>query len=440
MRKRHLWLGLGFWLFAAVAVLVWATSPSSGKQEQVARELHQYWTSQKRVVTIRLTSARRLAIGDPIVTWDETGFRQIGEVESLHRDGAALPDREAVVAEAMVIFYANTPPVGSESQLTLFETPDTLAWVVQTLLPKQRTREVAEVMRGYFADHREQMIAALRPVVEASVRDALSAIQQEFPVVFEQHQEEIEQLGRNYQESVLQEQLLPIIKRDVWPLIQGQAEPLAAEIGWELWKRLSLWSFSWRMAYDWLPLTGQELVRQEWARFLREEVRPVLNQHQQDFIDIVREAGLAIVQNQDIRSVVNGSLTQLLTDPNFQRLIARFFNELIIQNGRLREVINERWQSDDTQDAIALVSAKMEPAAQHVGEIVLGSIEDGLTPEFVQVLRTRILSKDERWLLLENPVEASVHQDELPELEVQLASQRRYRESAPVLTRDVRGP
>jgi hypothetical protein len=440
MHKRHLWLGIGFWGLAAVGIWLWATSSSTGEQQRVTSELRRYWTSQRRVVTVRLTNARRLAIGDPIVTLDETGFQQVGEIDALLRDGTPLPDREAVVREAAVIFYSATPPIGPDSQLTLFETPDTLAWVVQTLLPKERTQEVTVVMRRYFEAHREQMVVALRPVVENTVRDALSAIQAEFPLVFEQHRNQLEQLGREYQESVLQEQLLPIIRRDIWPLVQVQAEPLAAEIGWELWKRLSLWSFSWRMAYDWLPLTGQELVRREWSRFLSEEVRPVLNQHQQDFLEIVRQAGMAMARNQDIRDVIGGSLTELLTDPQFQMVMARFFDDLVVRNGRLRDVVTRRWQSNETQDAIHLVSARMEPAAQHVGEIVLGSIEDGLTPEFVQVLRTRILSKDQRWLMLEKPGTTSTSADRIPELKVQLASSRRNRDPVPVITRDVRGP
>ncbi len=425
MRKRHLWLGIGFWGLAAMGIWSWSTSDSLGEPQRVTSELRKYWTSQRRVVRVRLPHPRRLAIGDPVVTVDGAGFEQIGEVDGLFREGSPLPDREAVVSEATLTFYAATPPIGPKSQLTLFETPDTLAWVAETLLPKERTREVASVLQRYFALHREQMFAALRPVVENMVRDALSAIQTEFPVVFQRHRAELERLGRDYQESVFREQLLPIIKRDIWPLVQIEAEPLAAEIGWELWNRLSLWSFGWRMTYDWMPLTGQELVRREWNRFLRDEVRPVLNTHQGDFLEIVRQAAFAMAHNEDVRRVIGGSLTEMLANPKVQTVLVRFFDELIIQNGRLRDVVSRRWQSDETQKAIQVVSVRMEPAAQHVGQIVLGSIEDGLTPEFVAVLRTRILSKDQRWIMLENATPAPTPSADLPELTLQLATTTR---------------
>ena len=439
MRKRHFWLGIGFWGLVALGIWSWATSPSPGEPQRVTSELRKYWTSQRRVVKVRLPHPGRLAVGDPVVTVDGAGFQQIGEVDALFRAGNPLPDRDAVVSEATLIFYAASPPVGPHSRLTLFETPDTLAWVAETLLPKERTREVASVLRRYFAVHREQMFEALRPVVDNMVRDALSAIQTEFPVVFQRHREELERLGREYQESVLREQLLPIIKRDIWPLVQIEAEPLAAEIGWELWNRLSLWSFGWRMTYDWMPLTGQELVRREWNRFLREDVRPVLNGHQQDFLEIVRQAAFAMAQNDDVRGVIGGSLTDMLSNPNVQRVMVRFFDELIIHNGRLRNVVSRRWQSDETQRAIQVVSVRMEPAAQHVGQIVLGSIEDGLTPEFVQVLRTRILSKDQRWIMLENATHASTHSTELPELMLNLASTTRTNANVSLVPGNARG-
>jgi hypothetical protein len=52
---------------------------------------------------------------------------------------------------------------------------------------------------------------------------------------------------------------------------------------------------------------------------------------------------------------------------------------------------------------LQITSARLEPTAVRIGELLLGTPDGGVTPEFARVLRNQILFKDRRWFVLENP-------------------------------------
>ncbi len=43
----------------------------------------------------------------------------------------------------------------------------------------------------------------------------------------------------------------------------------------------------------------------------------------------------------------------------------------------------------------------MAPLFSRIGEKVLGTRGGGITPEFARILRTQVLEKDKRWILIE---------------------------------------
>ena len=46
-------------------------------------------------------------------------------------------------------------------------------------------------------------------------------------------------------------------------------------------------------------------------------------------------------------------------------------------------------------------SQRFEPTVRRIGELLIGTPESGITPEFAAVLRNQVLRKDRRWLVLE---------------------------------------
>ena len=58
------------------------------------------------------------------------------------------------------------------------------------------------------------------------------------------------------------------------------------------------------------------------------------------------------------------------------------------------------------RQAVQLAADYAEPSVRRIGDLLFGTREAGIAPEFAQVLRNQILDKDCRWLVLETPAQA----------------------------------
>jgi hypothetical protein len=285
--------------------------------------------------------------------------------------------------------------------MTYCAAPDSLSWVVQTLLTPERKLLITEKIRTAYHDYRGELLASLRPMVDRSLRDGLAVIEQDLPGAIERHASEIEALGAKYEQEIINRQLVPLAQREIWPIVQRRSEPLVDAIGIELWERVSLWRFAWRAAYDRSPLPDRQLMEQEWRRFVRNEAMPVLSEHTDEMAEVVRDVIAEAAHNEAVQAGIQESLSRVASDPEFQQLVWVIFHEVFVANPRLREVIERHWTGPEAQRAFQQASDRMEPAVRQIADLVFGSFERGITPEFAQVLRTQILAKDQRWFLLD---------------------------------------
>jgi hypothetical protein len=342
-----------------------------------------------------------VAIGDPVFVAEGSELRQVGEVCALIQDNIILPARHAKAIGAEIQLFPTAPACGANAELTYFTIPDSLAWVVQTLLTPERKAIISQEIRTAYEDYRDELLASLRPMVQGTLRDSLVVIEQDLPRAIERRGAEIQALGTKYEREIVNRQLLPLAQREIWPIVQRHSEPVVNRIGIELWERVSLWRFAWRAAYDRSPLPDRHLLEQEWRRFVRHEAMPILSQHTSEMIEVVRAVIQDVARNEAVQAGVRRSLSQVASDPEFQQLVWEVFEEVIVANPRVREVIEQQWSGPQAQEAFELASDRLEPAVRRIADLVFGSFERGITPEFAQVLRTQILAKDQRWFLLD---------------------------------------
>ena len=72
---------------------------------------------------------------------------------------------------------------------------------------------------------------------------------------------------------------------------------------------------------------------------------------------------------------------------------------------RLREVLDKHWTGPKARHAFQLAATRFEPTVRRIGDLLFGTREGGITPEFARVLRNQILGKDRRWFVLDNSFE-----------------------------------
>lgn len=394
LKALRILLGLALWLIAAGAggwYLV-GRGPDSAVQPSWVDAVWSFATNPRRLTDLELEQRWEIAVGDPIFADQGGSLRQIGEVTCV----GTQPGPPSVQA----VFYATAPPLSPRSTLTYHQTPDSLEWVLRTMLPAEKRKQIADELKLAFEQNREEVLRQLRPVVDAAIRDALTAVEQEVPKTLGRHRDDLERLAGKYQREILERQIVPLVRSEVWPIVRRHAEPMANEVGHEIWQRASLWRFGWRYAYDKSPLPQRDLAQQEWQRFFQQEASPVLRAHTEDFIRVQQQIVRDLAADPKVRAVVSGSLNRIAADPESQRIVWQIIRETTADNPRVRAVLENHWRSERMQAAIQRAAQPLEPTIERIGAMLFGTPQGGVTPEFARVLRNRILFKDRRWLML----------------------------------------
>jgi hypothetical protein len=431
MNRIRVIVGASLWIAIGCLIVQWHESAvGSSRFQPLIDSLVSYWSGPRSSVRLQSGLPIDLAVGDPIFVRAEDGsLRQIGEISAVLRDGKVLPSLRADVTDARCLLFPTAPECGSDAVLTYYTTPDSLAWVVRTLVTPERRVRIADEIRGAYEDYHSELLTALQPILQETLRDSWAVIEQDLPSAIERRGAEIESLGSKIEQEIVETELIPLAKREIWPIVQRRSESVADEIGTELWERVSLWRFAWRAAYDRSPLPDRHLMEREWHRFVRDEAMPILSRHTDDMIEVVRGVIHEASHNEAVQAGVQHSLSRVTSDPEFQRLVWSIVQDLLVSNPRLAEVIERHWTGPEAQEALQLATERLEPTVRRISDLVFGTFEDGITPEFAQVLRTQILAKDRRWFLLDpkGNSELPANRDSVV-FQVQVAARDRFRD------------
>jgi hypothetical protein len=424
--NRHRWMfGLAIWLLAG-GFGVWRAEQSAGNplHNQVISLLWHYGTSRTTPVDFKLEEPAFLAVGDPIFLIREGVIEQVGQVSKVLAVQSHRATRSALANGGKATFFSSTPQLSPGAELSYYSSGDSLQWVLQTMLPPEKRALVARELSAAFEEHRAEVFSALRPVLEASLTEAMLVLEEDLKAALAAQREDWIELGGKFQHEIVQRQLAPLMRKEIWPIVAGHLEPVANEVGKEMWERASLWRFGWRSAYDRLLMAEQPLMRQEWARFVREDAFPVLEKRAEEFVQLQQKILADIARNPQVRAAIRDGIRQMVDDPAFQQLAWDVLSDVIIQNARLGHVLAKHWSGAEAQRAFQIAAERVDPTVGRIAELLFGSAEQGITPEFARVLRSKVLGKDRRWLVLEAAANADQHQ----------AESRKAPTSRPVLT------
>ncbi|MHB9079364.1 MAG: hypothetical protein ACYC3X_17955 [Pirellulaceae bacterium] len=415
MKRWRILVGMLAWLVAGTALCWWlrgsVLAPDTDGH-RLATELWRYVSAQRRMVRIQLDGSLPIDVGDPIYRISgPQAVEQVGEIRRiLVHDDPAVGTSGGVTAEALL--YPNAPRVGVESYLTYYTTPRSLSWVMETMLPPEKRFQIAEEIVNTYEPYHAEILQAMKPVIVGGLLDAMQVVEEDLAEAVSRRRESLEQLGRRYQDRVVSQELVPLIRQQVWPIVKKHVEPLANQIGEEMFERASLWRFGWRLLYDKSPFPEKDLTRAEWNRFVSEEALPVLNSHAEDILAFQRRVFEEVMSNERVQEALHRNLSQVVDDPEFRTIAWEILREVLVDNARLRNKLEERWSGEEARRAMQLAADYAEPCLRRIGDLLLGTREAGISPEFAQVLRNQILDKDCRWLVLETPPPATP-----PELE-----------------------
>ncbi len=388
-----------FWIVVLAAC--WIGFGRRAVEHNLIGQLGKYAFGQRDEVVLRLVPAQALQVGDPLYVWssDSLWSAPIGRVVRVDHSHSRRTD--VVETEyAVVMLYTGAPHLTAHDQVYLMSTPRSLAWVIETMLPPEMRHRIGEMIVAAWSEHRALIWSELQPIVEAAVRDSAAVIGEEFALSWQRHQREWAEIADRYRDDYVATSVLPVLRQDIWPLVQREMQPLLEQFGLRLWQRASVFGFTWRYLYDVSPLPQRDLLRREFQRFAEQEAIPILVEFTPALLQAQQRIVEAAAKHPRVRDVIAQGLQTLAQDSHTQQLLLTMLQEAVIENPRLADIWRRSWSTPEAQRAFERIGQALEPSITAIGELLFGNPHNQITPEFSRVLRNRVLYKDERWLLL----------------------------------------
>ena len=397
-----LWLGL----FVGAGYAVHSHLDQTEELRQVIPDLVEYAKSD--CVNSRLTfdEALPLKVGDPILRVDDAGhYTQIGEVSLVREvtDNKIVELGRTISAEATL--YGKRSESLQISELEYFYTPNSLDWVMITMLSEKKQQQLVAVIQKAVLENQSVIMEQMQPVIRRSMQDALEVLEEDLVASLQKRQRELAAIGARYQNEVLQKELVPLVKTEIMPIVQANMEPTARDIGLALWERLSIWRFTWRYLYDVSPLPEKNKFSKEWDRFVKQEAIPEIEGRTDEIIGVIQDTMKEVARNKKVKRAVRASAKRVMNDTEIHAIVWRVFRDVIVDNERLHKAVEDSWKTPEAKYALKITGAKLQPYVTDIGRLLFGTPEDGVTPEFASVLRNRILQKDKRWLVVNSTAE-----------------------------------
>jgi hypothetical protein len=372
-----------------------------------ARQIIDYLGAQKRTLEITAATEIVLGVGDPVFLEMDSGqLEPIGTVCELDfpRKDSQPPVKLAWVRRATIQFLSGLPPLTEKSHVEYHATSESLGWIGKTMLSPSKRNELTELIVAAYTHHQDELLQTFQPLIRQTIADSARIIRDEVAIEIENHQEQIQAIGRRYQSEVLEKDILPILEKEIWPIIQTESQPLAQQIGMKIWREVSVWRFGWRYLYDVAPLPDKNLASKEFDRFLERKAVPILKSHLPDAIELQKVLLKKIAQNEKLKKTLTNAGQKLFNDAQVKALVREIFQNAIVDNQKLKQSIETTWRSDSAMAAMRIANDRLQPTVTEIGKALFGSPRTGITPEFARVLRNRVLHKDERWLVLKAPL------------------------------------
>ncbi len=402
MKHRHVIVGVLFWAAAACCswyVLRTELTAQSSDVSELSAGVTRWLGGQYRHVHGVCDEKLMVAVGDPVFLQSESGtWRQVGLATNI--DGRFSRDPVVTSTTEILIYEDAIAACGEHFQLQYHTTPMSLDWVVVTMIPRERQQQIALLIADEWKAHQEEIMVRLRPVMKDGLRKGMQAVEAELPQILRDHREDFRKLGDRYETEILKAEVLPLVRDEILPIIEVEALPVAEEIGRALWKRVSLLSFTYSYLYDKSPLPKRDALKAEFQSFIDEVALPELRSRTGQFIQVTEDIVNRSMENPKVKAALKRNLRRVAEDPELQELIKTIVREAIVENHTLRLEMEAYRKDQETRAALGLAGDRLEPVVRQIGDLIFGTRETGITPEFSRILRSQILKKDRRWFVM----------------------------------------
>ena len=172
MRSFRILSGLLVWACVFVALL-WTLNTQIMSQGSVTGDLvpslWRYAAGKETHVELKMDSKALTAVGDQIfIIHDDQTLTQVGRIARVGPAPGATGDAALFgiyTDSVQARIFPGTVNVPAGATLSFYETDDSFAWMVRTLIPPEKRAIITKEINDAIATHRDEILAALLPIV-----------------------------------------------------------------------------------------------------------------------------------------------------------------------------------------------------------------------------------------------------------------------------------
>jgi hypothetical protein len=395
MPVRALRIVLGILVWVGVFALVFSiTVPKDGAAHEPTVRLLRFAVAGPQTATISFPAGTDLQQNDPVFVVDPTRYlEKVGLVRDVRTEG----DR---VIAVLTVFPEQPGLLTEGTTATAFVAPWSAAWVVKTLVPKERLDQIGELAREFLRAEGDRIADTLWPQIRLGLLDLLELYERQLPAALKARAGAIQALAKKHRDGIVAEELVPAIQEVVLVKAEERFRPFLEEVGREMWRKLPIWSLGARYVWEGVPGTREGQVKSKFEAYLKDEALPILRSHAPEATRIAREVLQESLDDPRLRDALKKVASEVSSDPETTALFRDLAGELVVENEQLRTVLKKRWEAG-LGEAASAASSRLEPLVKKVVDsIALTGDRREINPRLARVLRARLLKKDRRWILL----------------------------------------
>ncbi len=401
-RRAKVLAGAAVWALVAVGLLAVARANAAELRGPLGK-LGRFLWHRPTVLQVELTGPLR--VGDPVLDGER---RYLGRVAAIFGDSVSLHEVSAVSARytvSLVIDPEAAPALPPEPSFRTRTAPRDGKWVLETLLPPHKREMVADELSRFARVHRRDLETFARPIAEDVIEHAMEVLEANLKHALDAHEPQIQAL-LSQQRGLIQQEVVPVLKRELGPSAKKKADPILREIGRELWNELPMWSLGWNAFVDTLPGTSKRRVDAWWSQFLEEKAIPIVAAHEKDLLRALEELIEEGARSREVRRALGQATRRLARDPQFKALIRAVLEDALVRPFDLKALVEKVIKDPVHQQRFEALSDAFGPTLQRIGRRLTIDEETGrIDPDLARVLRRVVFKKDARWVELRAPIE-----------------------------------
>lgn len=347
--------------------------------------------------TVRFRGDPPLWFGDGVFVLRDRELIRVGEV-----CGRDFDDHSNLIAAIKLDPGSGCGVVVAGSRVVHRTQAQSFLYCMQTLLDREKRQEIQVQWERFRALHERRLLAILRPLVPQLLGELGDFLEAELARSLERHAEDLKRWSSDRRAVLTQEQLLPLLSQEIWPLAREALRPVTETVGRELWERAPLFDLAWRAAYDAMLADRPNKLEVRWKAFVQEEAIPVLRQHESEIQSALAEVLRRVAEDPEVQQGVQDIARSLLADRELHSLGRKVLHDLFVDNDRWRTFVEEKLLREEVRRRLLLANDELQVFFNELGNLIFfAGDRETMNPDLAKVLRLLLLRRDQRFLFLE---------------------------------------